>query len=154
MSARESGSFERILDLEGVVVYRVEGVSMRPMLRQDRDVVVIRKPSGRLQKFDVALYRRQTGNYVLHRVVGVSEDGYVIRGDNCFRDETDITDNEIVGILTQFQRRGKEIRVDSLAYRLYARLWVGIYPLRRFLHTAKGFLTEGLWVHLRNKRHK
>ena len=113
MSAREPGSFERVLDLEGVVVYRVEGVSMRPMLRMDRDIVVIRKPNGRLQKYDVALYRRQTGNYVLHRVVRVLEDGYIIRGDNCFRDETDITDAQIVGVLTQFQRRGKQISTDA-----------------------------------------
>ena len=152
MSAREPGSFERVLDLEGVVVYRVEGVSMRPMLRMDRDIVVIRKPNGRLQKYDVALYRRQTGNYVLHRVVRVLEDGYIIRGDNCFRDETDITDAQIVGVLTQFQRRGKQISVTAPFYRLYARLWVASYPLRCILHTAKGFLTEGLWVHLRNRK--
>ena len=152
MSAREPGSFERILDTEGVLVYRIEGVSMQPMLRMGRDLVVIRKPDGRLQKYDVALYRRQTGNYVLHRVVRVCEDGYIIRGDNCFRDETDITDREIVGVLAQFRRRGREISASSRLYRLYARFWVASYPVRRFLHTAKGFLTEGLWVHLRKKR--
>lgn len=154
MSAREPGSFERVLDLEGVLVYRVEGVSMRPMLRMDRDIVVIRKPEGRLQKYDVALYRRQTGNYVLHRVVQVLEDGYIIRGDNCFRDETDVTDSEIVGVLSQFRRRAREVSVSSRSYRLYARLWVASYPLRRVLHVTKGFLTEGLWVHLRSKIRK
>ena len=31
---------------------------MLPMLRQNRDLVVIAPPQGRLQKYDVALYRR------------------------------------------------------------------------------------------------
>ncbi|MBQ7540774.1 MAG: S24/S26 family peptidase [Clostridia bacterium] len=151
MSGREPGSFERVLDAEGVLVYRIEGISMLPLLRQKRDIVVITKPQGRLKKYDVALYRRQTGNYVLHRVVKVTDSGYVIRGDNLFFDETDITDNEIVGVLSRFRRRGREYSVNALSYRLYARLWVGTYRLRRFLRLAKGFLTEGLWVHLRRK---
>ena len=29
-----------------------------------------------------------------------------------------------------------------------------MYPLRKALHTLKGFLTEGLWVHLRMKKNK
>ena len=152
MSGREPGSFERVLDSEGVLVYRIEGISMLPLLRQKRDIVVIVKPQGRLKKYDVALYRRQTGNYVLHRVVQVTDSGYVIRGDNLFVDETDITDREIVGVLSRFRRRGKEHSVTDLSYRLYARLWVGSYRFRRIYRLCKGFLTEGLWVHLRLKK--
>ncbi len=154
MSARGSGAFEHTLATEGVLFYRIEGVSMQPMLRQKRDAVVIRPQQGRLSKLDVALYRRDSGKYVLHRVVRVLPDGYVIRGDNCFFDETDITDREIIGVLTGFVRKGKERKANDRAYRLYARLWVAFYPLRRFLHLCKGFLTEGLWVHLSNRRQK
>ena len=152
MDAEKTYSFEELLEKQGKFVWRTSGRSMRPLIRQGKDLVVIRKPQGRLKKYDVALYRRQTGNYVLHRVVRVLPDGYIIRGDNCFCDETDITDAQIVGVLTQFQRRGKQISTDAPGYRLYARLWVFSYPLRVFLHMTKGFLTEGLWVHLRNRK--
>ena len=152
MSARESGAFEQTLQTEGVLFYRIEGVSMQPMLRQKRDAVVIRLPQGRLKKLDVALYRRASGKYVMHRVVRVLPDGYVIRGDNCFFDETDITDREIIGVLTAFVRKGREREADDRLYRLYAHLWVASYPLRRFLHKCKGFLTEGIWAHLSNRR--
>jgi signal peptidase I len=152
MSAQGSGAFERTLETEGVLFHRIEGVSMQPLLRQKRDAVVVRPKQGRLQKYDVALYRRESGKYVLHRVVRVLNDGYVIRGDNCYFDETDITDREIIGVMTDFVRKGRQRSSSSAAYRLYARLWVGSYALRRFLHLCKGFLTEGLWVHLSNRK--
>lgn len=154
MSAREGGAFEQTLQTEGVLFYRIEGVSMQPMLRQKRDAVVIRLPQGRLGKLDVALYRRDSGKYVMHRIVRVLPDGYVIRGDNCYFDETDITDREIIGVLTAFVRKGREHQATDRGYRLYARLWVACYPLRRFLHTCKGFFTEGLWAHLSNRKQK
>ncbi len=154
MSAQSSGAFEQTLRTEGVLFYRIEGVSMQPMLRQKRDAVVVRPPQGRLKKYDVALYRRDSGKYVLHRVVRVLPDGYVIRGDNCYTDETDITDREIIGVLTDFVRKGRQKPVTAPSYRLYARLWVGLYRVRRFLHVCKGFLTEGLWVHLSGRRTK
>lgn len=153
MSAQGSGgAFEQTLRTQGVLFYRIEGVSMQPMLRQKRDAVVIRPPQGRLNKLDIALYRRDCGKYVLHRIVRVLNDGYVIRGDNCFSDETDITDQEIIGVLTGFVRKGKEFKATDRLYRLYARLWVASYPVRRLLHVCRGFLTEGLWVHLSRKK--
>ena len=154
MSARGAGAFEQTLQTEGVLFYRIEGVSMQPMLRQKRDTVVIRPPQGRLHRLDVALYRRNNGKYVMHRIVRVLPDGYVIRGDNCFFDETDITDREIIGVLTAFVRKGKEHAATDRLYRLYARLWVRFYPVRRVLHVCKGFLAEGLWVHLSNRKKK
>lgn len=154
MSAREPGAFERTLETEGVLFYRIEGVSMLPLLRQKRDTVVIRPPQGRLKKYDVAFYHRPNGKYVLHRVVQVLPQGYVIRGDNCFVDETDVTDREIIGVLTDVVRGGKQTSVTAWSYRLYARLWVDLYALRRFLRLCKGFLTEGLWVHLSNRKRK
>lgn len=152
MSAPGSGSFEQTLQTQGVLFYRIEGVSMQPMLRQKRDAVVIRPTEGRLQKFDVALYCRANGKYVMHRVVRVLPEGYVIRGDNCYFDETDVTDSDVIGVLTAFVRKGREHQASERLYRLYARLWVGLYPVRRFLHTFRGFLTEGLWVHLSNRK--
>ena len=57
-SERGTTTFEEILSQDGKLVYKVKGVSMLPMLRQNRDLVVIAPPQGRLQKYDVALYRR------------------------------------------------------------------------------------------------
>ena len=50
-------SFEDELAKTGKLVYTTVGVSMRPLIKQDRDISIIEKPKGRLKKFDVALYR-------------------------------------------------------------------------------------------------
>ena len=49
---------------------------MLPMLRDGEDVVVLKGTGGkRLRLFDVPLYRRDNGQYVLHRVLDFCRDG-------------------------------------------------------------------------------
>ena len=129
--------FEEILKRDGVLVYKTQGVSMRPMLNQNRDLVTIRPVSGRLKKYDVPLYRKKGGGYLLHRIVAVTENGYVIRGDNTYVKELNVTDKDIVGVLTAFKRKGKDYSVDSKGYRLYARVWNFLYPLRKVRNSVK-----------------
>lgn len=126
----------------GIYVGLTKGVSMRPMLREGRDTILISPVSDRLKKYDVPLYRRGEA-YVLHRVVGVSEDGYVICGDNCSQREYDVTDAQIVGVLSGFRRGKKYVAIDSPCYLLYAKVWVAIYPVRRVFMWGKAFLRKG-----------
>ena len=123
-----SRSFEEYLAEEGKLVYKTRGVSMEPMLRQNRDLVVIEVPDGRLKRYDVAFYRRREA-YVLHRVIRVTEDGYRIRGDNTYSIEI-VPESDIIGVLTGFCRKGKEYTTDNRAYRRYVRFWCAIYPIR------------------------
>ena len=122
-------TFEEILEKDGRLVYKTKGVSMNPMLYQNRDLVVIEPPRGRLQKYDVALYRR--GNsYVLHRVVGVNGDGtYSILGDNTYSVEI-VPEKNVIGVLTQFVRDGRQFTVTDPDYLRYVHFWCSIYPLR------------------------
>ena len=151
----QNRNFERVLEEKGYLVYGIHGVSMQPMLRQERDMVIIRAAEGRLRRYDVALYRYPSGKYVLHRVIRAYPDGrYLIRGDNLYHNETTLRDENILGVLDAIVRDGKTISAHSVRYKLYERFWVWSYPLRKALHTIKGFLTEGLWAHLRMKRNK
>ncbi len=122
--------FEDLLARDGKLVYRTQGISMRPMLRQNRDLVVIETFAGRLKPLDVALYRRGD-KYVLHRVIRAEADHYLIRGDNTYALEK-VPDANVLGVLTGFQRNGKHYDTSNRAYRLYARLWNALYPLRHF----------------------
>ncbi len=56
----EHMSFEAELEKYGSFAYTTVGDSMRPLLRQGKDVVVIERPAGRLKKYDAALYKRLT----------------------------------------------------------------------------------------------
>ena len=131
--SNSKSSFEEILAKEGRLIYTNVGDSMLPLIRQNRDLVVIERPAGRLRKFDVPLYRRDSGQYVLHRVLKVRENDYVLCGDNRCSRETGITDRHVLGVLTAVIRDRKELSVNDWRYRLYVRLWCGLFPLRVFL---------------------
>lgn len=121
---------EDVLKEEGLFVSTTVGVSMFPMLRNRRDTIIIRPYEGRLKKYDVPLYKRGS-NYILHRIIEVRPDSYVICGDNCIQKEYGITDEQILGVLTGFYRGSKKIDMDSLGYRLYVRVWCRLYPVRK-----------------------
>ena len=123
-------TFEAELARTGKLIYTNVGDSMFPLIRQDRDLVVIEPVKGRLKKYDVPLYKRDSGQYVLHRILKVRESDYVICGDNRVSCETGITDAHVIGVLTAVVRDGKTCSVKDLRYRLYVHLWCDLFPVR------------------------
>lgn len=129
--ARGSLRFEEYLDRYGSLTYRNKGVSMMPLLKEGRDLfTLVPKGAGRCKKYDVVLYRNRKGQYVLHRVVEVRPEGYVIRGDNTYSDEH-YNDSDILAVMTSFVHKGKEHTVDEAGYRFYSVLRTKTYPLRK-----------------------
>lgn len=125
------------LNSGGTVTFTPHGTSMYPMLRSGEDVVVLKKPEGRLNYLDVALYQRGNGDFVLHRVIGFNKDGsYIFCGDNQFYKERGITDDKIIGVVTAFYRKGKHYTDESLSYRLYRSAWEYLKAPMRMLYSA------------------
>ena len=110
-------SIEDYLNERGTLTYSNVGVSMMPLLRQGRDLFTIRKKGPeRCKVGDVVLYKRSPDQYVLHRIVEVRGDSYVILGDNCVNREYGIKDSDILGVMTGYIRDGKEHSVTEQAY--------------------------------------
>ncbi len=137
----EIKSIEQVILEEGKFVCTTSGISMQPLFSDRRDTVIILPPDGRLKKYDVPLYRRGA-DYVLHRVVKVLPDSYVICGDNCESYEYDITDDNIIGVLTAFYRKDKYFTVENWCYRLYSVFIVKSFPLRMFLRKSRRVLAR------------
>lgn len=135
----QTQSFEDILARDGVLVYTAVGVSMMPLIRQRRDVLTIERVEGRLKPLDVALYRRDDGKCVLHRVLEVREHDYVICGDNQWRREYGITDRHILGRLAAIRRDGVLIRMDDPAYLRYVHRWCDHFWLRAYYLWLRDF---------------
>lgn len=133
MSDLESSnlSLEETLEKNGEISMGVSGRSMMPMLRDRKDMVVIKKLDRPLKRHDVAVYRMPTGKLLIHRVLKVREDCFVIRGDN--RPNTEYIKPEwIIGVLKEFHRNGK--RYDCETNKLYKAyiIWVrASFPVRR-----------------------
>jgi hypothetical protein len=128
---------EEKLAAEGEVLFSPNGTSMLPTLKAGRDTLVLVSPPKRLRKYDIALFRRRNGQYVLHRVVAVG-DRYTFIGDNQFEPERGIEAADIVALCTAYERNGKRVRLDSFSSRLHARILHVSRPLRRFLRRVRG----------------
>lgn len=128
---RERGSFASV----------TKGPSMRPLFKTHRDMIVVSKVEKPLKKYDIILYRGGEGEYILHRIIGVREGFFIVRGDNNYFKER-VTPDRIIGVLTAYNRKGKSGSPDSFGFKLYSRLWRYIYPLRYAFVKAKGFLSR------------
>ena len=125
----ETKSFEEILEENGVLVYTFKGFSMWPLLRQNTDFVVIRKPDRDPKKYDIVLFK--AGNsYILHRIIRIDGDMITTAGDhNTFKDQS-ISKGKILGFLTSYVRDGKEIDVSNIELQIYGHLVTDLFPLK------------------------
>ena len=130
-------SFEEELERSGTLVFPNKGTSMMPLLRENRDLMVIEKKGpGRCKKYDAVLFKRGK-SYVMHRIMKVREQDYFIAGDNCHVGDY-VKDEQILGVMTKVVRDGKTISVEDPGYRIYAHLWSDIlFPLRAGLFRVK-----------------
>lgn len=116
------------LEQGGRAELTVTGSSMMPMLQGRRDKVIL--VPGQAKKNDVALYRRDDGKYILHRIVGQQGDMLVCAGDNQWETEL-IRPDQVMAVVDSWYYKGKHKTKDGLGYKLYVGFWVGLLPVRR-----------------------
>ena len=125
------------------VRFSPKGTSMLPMLRQGIDNVVLSPVPEKLKKYDLPLYRRSSGQFVLHRIVRVGET-YTCVGDNQFELERGLRHEQMIALVTAFTRGDRVIPVSDPGYRFYCRFWHYSRPLRRLWRRGVAFLRR-LW---------
>lgn len=116
-----------------------KGTSMLPLLRQGKDSVVLSPLPDKLRKYDVPLYQRESGQYVLHRVIRVGQT-YTCIGDNQFAEEPGLTHSQMIAVVSAVCRNGKVYPMDALWQKFYCRFWHYTRPLRHFWLRGVGFL--------------
>ena len=141
-------TFEEELDTHGRIIFTNRGISMMPLLREDRDVMVIEKRGPeRLHKDDAVLFKRDNGQYILHRITELRDGGYYIVGDNCLSGEY-VREDQVLGVLNAIRRSGRTIHVSDRGYRFYVRWFLPVYRallrpawrLRRVVYRAGHFI--------------
>ncbi len=154
---QEKLSIQEVLKAKGVYLGPTVGVSMLPMLKTRRDTIVVKAKTERLKPKDVALYTRGEA-YVLHRVLSVTEEGYIIRGDNCYEDEI-VPEENVIGVLTEFFRKNKHYTCTDKKYLRYVDKRLKRYKVRRFFVLTKRKIVAGIkkpikWLLRWDKRKK
>ena len=121
----------------GEVSFVSAGVSMLPTIRDRKDTVTLVSPQGKLKKGDVPFYQRDNGQYILHRVISVNGDTYVMRGDNQWEIEYNIRHDQIIGVLYSFDRNGKTHKVTDAGYKIYVKFLPIIRYSRKYYYLLK-----------------
>ena len=115
-------NLENALNEIGFVCMEFKGTSMLPIFVEGRDKVCIYsyKPEISLKKGDIILYKRESGLYVLHRIMAIKGDEYVLCGDNHTTLEYGVKPSQILGVAKGYYKYDKYIDFDkSIKYKIY-----------------------------------
>lgn len=124
---------EQMLAEGNEVQLRVKGGSMRPLLRSDRDRVVLApyRTGEPLRCGQVVLFRYR-GQYILHRIVRIEDDRLILEGDGNYHRQEHCRVADVAAVMRRIVRSdGREIACDSGYWRHLSRLWRMLPPLAR-----------------------
>ncbi len=133
---------EEVLAKDGKVKFTPTGTSMLPMLRGGKDTVELSRVEGKLKKYDLPLYKRPNGKCVMHRIIKVKKDGYVMLGDHQWISEYPVPFDSVIGVMTSFTRNGKTYKNDCKGYKLYCKMWTAIRPFRMIYFRTKSLVKK------------
>lgn len=106
------------------------GRSMHPMTYGHRDAVLINVLKESPKRYDLVMYLRPNGQGVIHRVIKRRKNDYIICGDNCWQLEY-VKPQQIKGIVTKFNRKGKWHTIDEKLYMIYVHIIVDLLFIKR-----------------------
>ena len=128
------------LSKEGVappVTIPLEGSSMQPLIRRGIDPVTIVPLQRPLKNGDVILFTTNPGRFVVHRVWKL-KDGYVCPlGDNCRNPDGWFPEANVLGQAVSYVRNGRRYRLDTQSARIWGRIWMCLFPVRRVYYCAR-----------------
>lgn len=125
------GMIRRVLAEGGSFEFYPRGTSMLPFIREGRDKVLLKALPSQLKKYQIVLYKRENGAFVLHRIIRVKRDTYTMRGDHQFVSEAGIHREQMIGIVSTVITPEKRIDTDTFFYVLKSAIWTETAFFRR-----------------------
>ena len=107
------------------VTILVRGNSMRPLMRDGRDKVVMRKANDEDIKKGAVMLFRYRGSHVMHRVTKIEGDVVVFEGDGNYKLQEVATRKDIVAVVEAIVRpSGRRIECSSRRWRVLSFMWL------------------------------
>ena len=134
--------FEDVLNKDNELFFTNVGYSMYPLIREREDILHIVK-TDEFKKGDILLYKSNVDHYVLHRLLKIKKDKYILAGDyNYFKDQP-IAKEQILGKLITIKKKDGRIfdlNKDKKGRRFF---------YTNFFHIKAFFQKVGTVLHLR-----
>ena len=111
----------------------ITGNSMSPFMVHQRDRICFKKPDRPLKKGDMVFYQRDNGQFIMHRILKVTEEGYDIAGDAQIDIERGVRGDQIFAIVTKVCRKGKWIEPGDFWWDFFEKVWINFLPQRKLL---------------------
>ena len=109
----------------------VKGYSMRPFLRNERDVVVLSPIAVEELREGMVLLFRYKGGYVLHRLCRIEGIGLTLEGDGNYRQVENVGTEDVVAYVSAVKLQGaRSLMYDSCGWRCRTMLSLGRKGLR------------------------
>ncbi len=112
------------LKKNGVIGFVPSGNSMWPIIKNRKHSVVVLAKTEKLKPLDVALYIRADGTFVLHRVMEITEQGYIMCGDSQTSLET-VLEDQVIGYMSGFYKGKRYIESTDPEYLDRVKKWYG-----------------------------
>jgi hypothetical protein len=122
-----------LLEETDAVPLLISGNSMSPFLIHSRDTVYLSKITTPPQRGDMILYRRSTGQYVLHRVYAAG-DTFTMVGDAQTLLEKGIRPEQMLARVSAVCRKGKLLRKGDFWWNFFETAWLRMLSARPFVH--------------------
>lgn len=107
----------------------ISGSSMAPFLAHGRDTVYLSRITRPLKRGDMILFRRDSGAYILHRILRVRPEGYTLIGDAQNWTE-EVRPDQALALVTAVRRKGKLLGPGSFWWIFFEKVWLRMIPAR------------------------
>lgn len=108
----------------------ISGDSMDPFLVHGRDTVYLSKVCRPIKRGDMILYRRASGQYILHRVYEAKDDTLTLIGDGQVQLEPGIRREQVLALVSAVRRKDKLLKPGSFLWDFYEKVWIRVIRLR------------------------
>ena len=120
---------------------------MLPLIREGIDSVILSPIKEEITAGDIILYKRDSGQFVLHRVMKAKNNAFVMCGDNQVVFEKGITDRHIIAIVTAIIRDGEEIVFsENEEYLSYTKKILSEKKKKNFIYRLKRIIKKPLKI--------
>lgn len=109
----------------------VTGMSMYPFLREGKDQVELYPASyEQISYGDIVLIQRETGEFVLHRIIKKKSDCFYMVGDAQQWIEGPLRKNQLKAVVKKIKRQQRIINCNNPLLIVLVRIWILMLPFR------------------------